>query len=68
MGNNEFMDPVNLVQSRQASKPAHSRVVHDTSQPQDNYDERVIPTLRAGHTKTEPEQQDEKPKPPPPVE
>jgi hypothetical protein len=35
----------------------------------ENYDERVIPTMRPGHIKTEPDEgAEEKPKPPPPVE
>ena len=69
------MEPSHLSNSRhsrQSSKLGHSRPLHHHHAPPpaiENHDEKVIPTMRPGHVKTEPDEAgDDKPKPPPPVE
>lgn len=68
------MEPGTLANSRQSRRSRHSSKFGQSraiNRPAtfENYDERVIPALRPGHTKTEPEEiADEKPKPAPPVE
>ena len=67
------MEPSHLSHSRhsrQSSKMGHSRPIHHNPPLTiESYDEKVIPTMRPGHVKTEPDEAGEdKPKPPPPVE
>lgn len=68
------MEPGNLENSRASShygrqsRAVRSRAIQRTKE--ENYDDKVIPTLRPGYNKTEPPEEtgEEKPKPPPPVE
>ena len=51
---NEFMEN-NLAQSRQSRQSRKSYKIKESRSIKDNYDDKVIPTLRPGYTKTEPD-------------